>query len=72
MNIIPSTEIYADQKLQLSIGEVEPTEHGPPLCRKDYGGVPGLPTADVHFYYLIGLDKTDLKKERCGKQHSAV
>ena len=69
MKIIPTTEIYADQKLQLTIAEIEPMEVGPPLSRKDYSGLPGLPAGEVHFYYFNGLDKTDFKKEQCGKRY---
>lgn len=68
MKILPNSAIYADCKLQLTISECESIENARTFNRKEHEGLPGLPEAEVHFFYYTALERSDAKKERCGKQ----
>lgn len=67
MKILPNSEVYADSKLQLNFAEFESIENARTFNHKDHEAIPGLPEAEVHFFYYTSLDKQDVKKERSGK-----
>ena len=67
MKIIPNSAVYADKKLQPLMSEWESLESSRTFNKKDNDALPGLPEAEVHFFYYAGLERSDVKKDRCGK-----